>query len=120
MVRFHLRAYSGVVQWLERWVVNPCVGGSNPSTRANHRIAQPGRAPALGAGGRMFEPCCGDQFRDVRKMVLLSCSSVVEQCLDKALVNGAIPLSATILGLTWLIYSYLVVICSEFTRKVQH
>src|SRR5262247_3284614 len=25
-------------------------------------IAQPGRAPALGAGGRRFESCCPDQY----------------------------------------------------------
>jgi hypothetical protein len=41
---------------------NAKVVGSIP-TSGNLRIAQSGRAPGLGLGGRMFEPCCGDQFR---------------------------------------------------------
>ena len=38
---------------------NPMQPGSDGS--ACRGIAQPGRAPALGAGGRKFESCCPDQ-----------------------------------------------------------
>jgi hypothetical protein len=34
---------------------------TNPPHIAARGIAQPGRAPALGAGGRRFESCCPDQ-----------------------------------------------------------
>lgn len=62
---------SRVAQLAERQAVNLYVGSSTLSSGANLRIAQPGRAHALEAGGRMFESCCGDQ--------LLGYSLVVKQ-----------------------------------------
>ena len=50
-----------VVQLAEQLLCKQTVGGSIPSC-GNLCIAQPGRAPALGAGGRMFEPCYADQL----------------------------------------------------------
>jgi hypothetical protein len=50
--------------------VNHLVAGSNPAIPANIRgLAQPGRAPALGAGCRMFESCIPDQNICVVSMV---------------------------------------------------
>ncbi len=52
---------AAVVQLAEQVSCKYHVGGSNPSCGTILLIAQFGRAPALGAGGRMFKSCCGDQ-----------------------------------------------------------
>ncbi len=53
-------------------------------------VAQPGRAPGLGPGGRMFESCHTDQQWKI--------SSAVEQRPYKAKVKSSILLSSTIYG----------------------
>ena len=53
-------------------------------------VAQPGRAPGLGPGGRMFESCHTDQSWKI--------SSAVEQRPYKAKVKSSILLSSTIYG----------------------
>ena len=64
-------ASGSVAQLVEQRIENPRVGGSIPS-RATiffakksalfRGVAQPGRAPALGAGCRRFESCRPDQI----------------------------------------------------------
>ena len=49
---------------IEQRSSKPWVTGSSPVECANERsVAQPGSAPALGAGGRRFKSCCPDHLR---------------------------------------------------------
>lgn len=51
---------------LRHWIANPVFLSSNLRSRSislyDLRLAQPGRALALGARGRTFDPCNGDQL----------------------------------------------------------
>ena len=50
-------------------------GGSSPFTGIYRDVAQLGRAPGLGPGGRMFKSCRPDQMKDHRitSVVFLLC-----------------------------------------------
>jgi hypothetical protein len=55
--------FAGVAQLVEQLTCNEKVEGSIPfSGTILLGIAQPGSAPALGAGGREFDPLYPDQF----------------------------------------------------------
>ena len=54
---------------------------------SNSGCSSVGRTPALGAGGRRFEPCYPDKQWD--------CSSVVERRPEEPRVGGSIPSSPT-------------------------
>ena len=55
--------YASLAQLVERSTVNRVVTGSSPVRSAIFRsIAQPGSAPALGAGGHRFKSYCSDHL----------------------------------------------------------
>ncbi len=68
-------ASGSVAQSVEQVIENPRVGGSIPSRATTfypnslpffiREVAQPGGAPALGAGCRRFESCLPDHFKRV-------------------------------------------------------
>ncbi len=63
---FHLYLIFQLSSAVEQRTVNARVAGSNPAVGANLRdypdIAQPGRAPASGAGGRRLKSYYPDQL----------------------------------------------------------
>lgn len=69
--------------------VNQLLSGSIPEWGANQGIAQFGRAPVLGTGGRRFKSYCPDHKR------LYWISSVVEHTTDNRGVLGSNPRSNT-------------------------
>ena len=50
-------------------------------------MAQPGSAPALGAGGRRFESCCPDQ-----NLIVVSVAQLVERRIVIPVVVGSSPI----------------------------
>ena len=57
---------AGVAQSVEQLTCNEKVEGSIPFSGTRYPcVAQPGRAPGLGPGGRMFESCHTDQVLQV-------------------------------------------------------
>ena len=64
------------------------VGGSNPLSRSNRGIAQPGSASALGAEGRRFKSCCPDHFYG-------AIAQLGERLAGSQKVVGSIPAGST-------------------------
>lgn len=64
--RYSCERSGSVAQSVEQGIENPRVGGSIPSRATilsfSREVAQPGGAPALGAGCRRFESCLPDHF----------------------------------------------------------
>jgi hypothetical protein len=57
-----MSSFAGVAQLVEQLTCNEKVEGSIPFSGTSFlSIAQPGSAPALGAGGREFDPLYSDQ-----------------------------------------------------------
>ncbi len=58
------KVYAGLAHQVEQLICNHQVVGSSPATGTKFHlsIAQPGSAPALGAGGREFDPLYSDHY----------------------------------------------------------
>lgn len=89
--RYPCKRSGSVAQSVEQGIENPRVGGSIPSRATilsfSREVAQPGGAPALGAGCRRFESCLPDHFknccRDFMCACVRSCANVWSNMITK-------------------------------------